>query len=94
LEAADQLAEYLRGLKVKVNLIPYNPQTRDRFSPPEEAQRQAFLKRMRGHGYQTLLRGTKGQQIMAACGQLGNVGMRREWIASSAFLKDRGERIV
>lgn len=77
LEAADLLAEYLRGLRVKVNLIPYNPQQRDRFFPPEEEQRENFLKRMRKAGYQTLLRGTKGQQIMAACGQLGNPGVRR-----------------
>jgi len=82
--SADLLAEYLRGLKVKVNLIPYNPQTRDRFAPPEMETREEFLKRMREHGYQTLLRGTKGQQIMAACGQLGNVGVRREFIAARA----------
>lgn len=82
LEAADQLAEYLRGIRVKVNLIPYNPQTRDRFAPPAIAQREAFLKRMRDHGYQTLLRGTKGQQIMAACGQLGNVEVRRKLVAN------------
>ncbi len=89
LEAADLLAEYLRGLKVKVNLIPYNPQTRDRFAPPDEGCREAFLKRMREHGYQTLLRGTKGQQIMAACGQLGNVDVRRERIAAKveSFLR-------
>lgn len=78
LESADLLAEYLRGVKVKVNLIPYNPQCRDRFAPPEIEQREAFLKRMRERGYQTLLRGTKGQQIMAACGQLGNVEVRRQ----------------
>ena len=76
--SADQLAEYLRGLRVKVNLIPYNPQTRDRFAPPDIECREEFLKRMREHGYQTLLRGTKGQQIMAACGQLGNIGVRRD----------------
>jgi 23S rRNA (adenine2503-C2)-methyltransferase len=81
LEAADLLAEYLRGIRAKVNLIPYNPQIRDRFAPPEIERREAFLKRMREHGYQTLLRGTKGQQIMAACGQLGNVNVRRELIA-------------
>jgi len=81
LEAADQLAEYLQGIRVKVNLIPYNPQTRDRFAPPEVGQREAFLKRMRDHGYQTLLRGTKGQQIMAACGQLGNIEVRRKLIS-------------
>ena len=78
LECADQLAEYLKGIRVKVNLIPYNPQTRDRFAPPEEEQREQFLRRMRGHGYQTLLRGTKGQQVMAACGQLGNIEVRRK----------------
>ncbi len=86
MECADTLAEYLRGLKVKLNLIPYNPQTRDRFAPPDEAQREAFLQRMREHGYQTLLRGTKGRQIMAACGQLGNAGLRRELIASSSTI--------
>jgi 23S rRNA (adenine2503-C2)-methyltransferase len=77
LEAADALADYLRGLRVKVNLIPYNPQTRDRFAPPDEEQKEAFLQRMRDYGYQTLLRGTKGQKIKAACGQLGNVEVKR-----------------
>jgi 23S rRNA (adenine2503-C2)-methyltransferase len=80
LEHADQLAAYLQGLRVKVNLIPYNPQRRDRFQPPEEAAKEAFLRRMREKGYQTLLRGTKGQNIMAACGQLGNVEVRRKLI--------------
>lgn len=77
LESADALAKYLQGLRVKVNLIPYNPQTRDRFAPPTIEQREAFLKQMRTHGYQTLLRGTKGQKIKAACGQLGNLDVRR-----------------
>ena len=76
LEDADHLAEYLEGLRVKVNLIPYNPQKRDRFAPPEKGDMEAFLARMRERGYQALLRGTKGQKIMAACGQLGNVELR------------------
>lgn len=83
LESADQLAEYLRGVRVKVNLIPYNPQTRDRFAPPEMGQRVLFLQRMRAAGYHTLLRGTKGQQIMAACGQLGNIGVRRAFLTKT-----------
>ena len=77
---ADQLALYLEGLRVKVNLIPYNPQRRDRFLPSDEEQREAFLQRLRDKGFHTLLRGTKGQKIMAACGQLGNVEMRRLFI--------------
>jgi 23S rRNA (adenine2503-C2)-methyltransferase len=77
LDHADRLAEYLRGLDVKVNLIPYNPQRRDRFAAPDQEIVEAFLERMRQHGYRTLLRATKGQKIMAACGQLGNAAHRR-----------------
>lgn len=76
LEAADLLADYLRGLKVKVNLIPYNPQSRDRFAPPEPEVVDAFSERMRKAGYLTMVRQTKGQKIMAACGQLGNLQLR------------------
>lgn len=75
---ADQLAAYLLGLNVKINLIPYNPQNKDRFSPSEEETINAFAQQLRQHHYQTLIRKTKGQQIMAACGQLGNVKLRRE----------------
>ena len=78
LEHADSLAAYLSGLRVTVNLIPYNPQNRDRFSPPAKEQVEAFACRMREKGYLTFVRGTKGQQIMAACGQLGNLKLRRE----------------
>jgi 23S rRNA (adenine2503-C2)-methyltransferase len=85
LEAADELARYLEGLRVKVNLIPYNPQRRDRFESPDESQRQAFLARMRQRGYHTLLRGTKGQKIMAACGQLGDAELRRELIKTGVW---------
>ncbi len=80
LECADQLADYLKGLKVKVNLIPYNPQSRDRFAPPDEKTVGAFALRMRERGYLTFVRGTKGQKIMAACGQLGNLSLRKRLI--------------
>ncbi|MBA3957640.1 MAG: 23S rRNA (adenine(2503)-C(2))-methyltransferase RlmN [Parachlamydiaceae bacterium] len=78
LEHADQLAAYLRGLNVKVNLIPYNAQSRDRFASPDEETVNAFSNQVRSHGYYTLVRSTKGQRIMAACGQLGNVKLRRQ----------------
>lgn len=77
LDHADELAAYLRGLNVKVNLIPYNPQSRDRYQPPEDSVINAFTERLRYHGYYTLLRKTKGTQIMAACGQLGNLELRK-----------------
>ena len=78
LSCAELLADYLQGLRVKVNLIPYNSQSRDRFSAPVVEVREAFLCKMRERGYQTLLRGSKGQNIMAACGQLGNKEQRKK----------------
>lgn len=80
LECADYLASYLEGLKVKVNLIPYNSQRKSRFQPPEEEVQEAFAKRMFEKGYQVLLRRHKGRGIMAACGQLGNKEIRKQWI--------------
>jgi 23S rRNA (adenine2503-C2)-methyltransferase len=76
-ECADQLAEYLQGLKVKINLIPYNPQSRDRFAPPSLETIDIFAQKLRSHGYQVFVRLPKGQDIMAACGQLGNVKLRQ-----------------
>ena len=77
LENADQLADYLSGLQVKINLIPYNPQSCDRYTSPEQHVIEAFTTRLRERGYYTLLRQTKGDKIMAACGQLGNLALRR-----------------
>lgn len=75
---ADLLASYLKGLNVKVNLIPYNPQSHDRYQASPQESIDAFNSRLREHGYFTLLRQTKGQPIMAACGQLGNVALRAQ----------------
>ncbi|MFA6914770.1 MAG: 23S rRNA (adenine(2503)-C(2))-methyltransferase RlmN [Parachlamydiales bacterium] len=81
LEHADQLQSYLKNLPVKINLIPYNPQSRDRYSPPPLEIMEAFAHRLRSNGHQVLIRLTKGKDIMAACGQLGNLGLRKQLIA-------------
>lgn len=86
LEHADLLATYLQDLRVKINLIPYNPQSRDRFAPPHQEVLEMFLRRLREHGFLTLLRQTKGQNIMAACGQLGNLFLRRHHIKGKKFV--------
>lgn len=78
LEHARLLADFLSGLDVKINLIPYNPQSRDRYKAPEKTTLETFKHYLRERGYHTFLRETKGQKIMAACGQLGNLGLRRQ----------------
>jgi len=77
LEDADKLAAYLKDLKVTVNVIPYNPQSRDVFETPDERQVRAFVTRLKEHHYDVFVRSTRGQKIMAACGQLGNRQLRK-----------------
>ncbi|WP_075883801.1 23S rRNA (adenine(2503)-C(2))-methyltransferase RlmN [Candidatus Protochlamydia sp. W-9] len=78
IEHAKQLTNFLSGLNVKINLIPYNPQSRDRFQSPEQSTLENFTSYLREKGFYTLLRQTKGQKIMAACGQLGNLELKRK----------------
>lgn len=83
LEHADELAHYLKGLNIKVNLIPYNPQSCNRFQAPATEHLDAFAQQLRQHGIYTLVRRTKGKEIMAACGQLGNLDLRKARLAKT-----------
>lgn len=72
IEAAEEVATYLKGLRVTINLIPYNAQRKGPFAAPDEEKINQFRKCLQERGYHTHLRITKGRSIMAACGQLGN----------------------
>lgn len=72
LEDGTHLAHYLRGVKCTVNLIPYNPGRRGRFISPSMQSIEQFAAHLKALGYFATVRATKGQKIMAACGQLGN----------------------
>lgn len=69
---AHDVAAYLNGLDVRVNLIPYNAGTYDRYQCAEENKIVKFKEILKGHGFQVLVRKSRGDEIMAACGQLGN----------------------
>lgn len=74
-EDIEHLARYLEGLRLKVNVIPYNAGSFARFAPPDQETIDRFVSELRGRGFTTLLRTTKGEKIMAACGQLGNLAL-------------------
>ncbi len=74
---ADELAQYLIGLPVLVNLIPYNPQHPDRFKRPEPETVNAFKERLKEKGLNALVRTPKGTDVAAACGQLGKIRVVR-----------------
>lgn len=84
-EHALEVAEYLKDLKVKVNLIPYNSQSKGRLKAPSEERMKAFREVLKEKGYQTLLRTTKGSSIMAACGQLGNQNLKKKLGSNSSL---------
>lgn len=77
-EHALEVAEYLRGLKACVNLIPYNPRLESPFARPERDSIARFFHWLMDAGQYCRIRGTKGKDAMAACGQLGNRGLKRK----------------
>ena len=70
LEQARELAELVRDIPCKVNLIPFNafPGTRYRRSPQQVIDR--FAEYLWQKGIVTVTRRTRGDDIDAACGQL------------------------
>ena len=70
-ENAGRLAAFLAGLPVKVNLIPFNSGDHPTFRSPSAARIDAFRKILVAAGIFVRLRSTKGDDIQAACGQLG-----------------------
>lgn len=74
---ARQVADYLRGIKCCVNVIPYNPRHESPWPAPDEQSVQRFLGQLQEAGQFCKKRETKGRSHMAACGQLGNRTMSR-----------------
>jgi 23S rRNA (adenine2503-C2)-methyltransferase len=67
---AGKLAKLLAGMKAKINLIPFNPHPGSDFERPTEARIQAFQTILAKKHFTAIVRHSKGQDIMAACGQL------------------------
>ena len=79
LHHADRLAKLLRGLRVKVNLIPMNPIEVSSLWPSDWNSVERFQKRLRDHAVAAFVRRRKGDDIAAACGQLAlEAGKRRK----------------
>jgi 23S rRNA (adenine2503-C2)-methyltransferase len=69
---AAQLSKLLRGIKCKVNIIPFNPHPEAPYARPSHAAVTAFQDECRRLGMPTYLRTPRGDDIDAACGQLAN----------------------
>jgi 23S rRNA (adenine2503-C2)-methyltransferase len=67
---ARRLVELLRGVRCKVNLIPFNPWPGAPYDRPEPARVDGFGAILRDAHYTVTIRYSKGDDIGAACGQL------------------------
>jgi 23S rRNA (adenine2503-C2)-methyltransferase len=70
LEQAAILARLARGIRAKVNLIPYNTVEGLDWNRPDDTRCRAFRDILRNSGIPATLRLEKGHDIDAACGQL------------------------
>jgi 23S rRNA (adenine2503-C2)-methyltransferase len=68
---AKRLVKLLRPIRAKINLIPFNEYEGSEFNRPEESAILDFKKILNKNNYTAMIRYSKGQDISAACGQLG-----------------------
>ena len=80
---ARRVADLLRDLKVKINLIPMNPIAASQLGPPQQAQIRSFQDVLRRAGYSCFVRRRRGDDVAAACGQLALLGGK----ATRSFMK-------
>lgn len=69
-EHAKLLAKLIKGIPSKVNLIPFNPWDNSPYECSEPEQIQNFAKILLKNKIPAPIRKTRGEDIMAACGQL------------------------
>ncbi|PNY01830.1 ribosomal RNA large subunit methyltransferase N-like protein [Trifolium pratense] len=73
-EDAKRLTELVKGIPCKINLISFNPHSGSFFKPTKEERMIEFRNMLAEAGCVVLLRPSRGDDQMAACGQLGKPG--------------------
>ena len=70
LDDAARLGKLLQGIPAKVNLIPFNEFPGAPYHAPKHQDVLAFQARLQGAGFDVFIRRRRGEDILAACGQL------------------------
>jgi 23S rRNA (adenine2503-C2)-methyltransferase len=74
---ARALVRLLEGIPAKVNLIPFNAWPGARFERSSDAAIEEFADIVNAAGYSSPVRKPRGEDIMAACGQLKSDSVKR-----------------
>jgi len=69
---AKQLADLLKGVKCKINLLPFNkrPDTKSPYDSPDQDKVDKFHEYLISHNFSVFTRKERGLDISASCGQL------------------------
>ena len=70
IEDAKRLIKLVKGIPVKINIIPFNEYPGSPFKRPSREKIEAFQKVLWDAGIATFIRDSRGQDISAACGML------------------------
>jgi 23S rRNA (adenine2503-C2)-methyltransferase len=70
LEEAHELAQLLKDHQSIINIIPFNPFPGSKYKRPSIEKTQAFHAVLTQYRIPSFIRSTKGDEILAACGQL------------------------
>jgi 23S rRNA (adenine2503-C2)-methyltransferase len=81
---ARQLCDLLRGVRCKVNVIPFNPHPESPFQRPSDSEVERFQEVLSARGVQVNVRRPRGDDIQAACGQLQGDELLRDAKRSGA----------
>ncbi|XP_052172501.1 uncharacterized protein LOC127788363 isoform X1 [Diospyros lotus] len=74
IEDAKRLINLVQGIPCKINLISFNPHSGSQFKPTDEEKMIQFRNILAEAGCVVFLRLSRGDDRMAACGQLGKPG--------------------
>jgi 23S rRNA (adenine2503-C2)-methyltransferase len=75
---ARELVRLIAGIPAKVNLIPFNPWPGSAYMPSSGNALHRFAKIVMDAGFSSPIRTPRGQDILAACGQLKTESERRK----------------
>ncbi len=70
---AERLVKLIKGIRCKVNLIPFNPFPGSAFKRPSDREVLVFQSILREAGIDVFIRKSRGRDVLGACGQLGNL---------------------
>lgn len=72
INAARTMAEWIKPLKVQVNIIPWNPVAGLPYKKPGKQELEAFERELKKLGINIVRRARRASSVAGACGQLGD----------------------